>query len=66
MKTRYYIVDNDGEITLVQAQSPAAARNHVARSRITVRYATQADLIALLSQGLTPQQAGAEPEEEPA
>ena len=66
MKTRYYIVDNDGELSLVEAQSPAAARNHIARSRIAVRYATQADLIALLSQGVTPQQAGAEPEDEPA
>jgi hypothetical protein len=62
MKTRYYIVDNDGELNLVEAVSQAAARNHVARKRITVRYATQQDLVTLLSSGMTLQQAGASEE----
>ena len=64
MKTRYYIVDNDGELNLVEAVSQAAARNHVARKRITVRYATQQDLVTLLSGGMTLQQAGASDKEE--
>ena len=64
MKTRCYIVDNDGELNLVEAVSQAAARNHVARKRITVRYATQQDLVTLLSSGVTLQQAGASDKEE--
>jgi hypothetical protein len=62
MKTKFYVVDNDGEVTLVEAQTQAAARNHVARKSIGVRYATQAELVALLASGIVPQKAGAEDE----
>lgn len=57
MKNRYYVVDNDGEINLVEARSQAEARNHVARARITVRYATQKDIVDLLSSGVALQKA---------
>ena len=61
MKTRYYIVENDGEISLVEARSQAEARNYVARKSIAVRYATQPELVTLVAGGLVLQKAGDEP-----
>lgn len=58
--------DNTAEITLlVQAKNMGAARRH-ARSLITVRKATQHDLINLLGHGVTVEKAGNEETEEPA
>lgn len=55
--------ENTAEITLlVQAETLGAARRH-ARSLITVRKATQHDLINLLGHGVTVEKAG---NEEPA
>lgn len=54
--------DNTAEITLlVQAETIGAARRH-ARSLISVRKATQHDLINLLGHGVQVEQAGSDTE----
>jgi hypothetical protein len=70
---RYYLIER-GEVReggtvkvqrLVQAPNPSAALRHVAQSVYTVKVASQQDVVDVMTAGVKPEVAGAEPEPDP-
>jgi hypothetical protein len=59
--TRVYVVRQGEQYRLVRAANRAQARAHVARETIFADLASQDDLIRLVGEGLTVEQAGDEP-----
>jgi hypothetical protein len=60
---RIYTVEDGVEVSLVRADTQAAARNFIARARIKVRLATQQDLVDLVGAGCTVLETRGQPEE---
>ena len=51
MATRIYIATHGESKRLIRANTPSAARNHIARDSITVKVASQDDLVKMVSAG---------------
>ncbi len=59
---RVYVVSNGLEARLVRAPNRARALGHVARATLNVELATQEALIHLLTEGVSVEDVGTEPE----
>lgn len=63
--SRIYAVADGDQTTLVRAISRAQAVAHIARSRFSVRVASQEDIVGLVSAGATVDDATAVPQPSP-